>query len=110
MPQRLLVVPMRQLLPSQQPAQLFELHDGCIEHAPLLQVPPMPHCMHVLPPAPQAKRFCAEPGTQMPLRQQPLGHVIGLHCWGAPHTPLVHVSPRGQVLHEAPLSPQANAL
>ena len=51
-----------------------------IEHAPLVQVPPMPHCMQVLPPEPQAKRFWVELGTQTPLRQQPLGHVIGLHC------------------------------
>lgn len=110
MPQRFWVVPMRQLLPSQQPAQLFALHEGCIEQAPLLQVPPMPHCMQVLPPVPQAKRFWVEPGTQTPLRQQPLAQVIALQVEVMEQEPLEQVLFDGQVMQAAPAAPQAAAL
>lgn len=43
----------------QQPvAQVVASHGGGTAHAPLTHDWPMGHCMHALPPAPHAKRFC----------------------------------------------------
>ena len=100
-PQALFWLPLRQVLPSQQP-----FGQVAAEHIMLTQLWfrhswPAGQLTHVTPLVPQAVFWL--PGWQVLFWQQPLGQLVGLHT----QLPLEHAVPAGQATQVTPPVPHA---
>jgi hypothetical protein len=103
-PHALVVLPGWQFpLPSQQPVQLDGLHEG-LSQTPPEQVSPFAQTVHVPPPKPQSA--VDAPGWQLPSPSQQPPQFWGPHAGGFWHSPPLHDSVDGQLVHAPPPKPQ----
>jgi hypothetical protein len=98
--------PFWHVLPTQHPGQFDGPHVGCVTHAPLEQVAPVPkQSKHCSPPKPHA--VCCVPAWHELPTQHP-GQFCGPHVVDPTHAPFKHDSPKAkQSWHVPPPAPHA---